>query len=145
MYDESKHVQVAGHGVAESGGAGTTTTVRWLPEFSKVTFEAVPDGNKLVLTDVIYHPQGDVDSPHTINIAEKNPDGTHRIIIQHAVPPEVTQQVHFHTGHVIEPKKEVIVFTDANPPVGQHFSVSLNGYLAILEQGKKRAKVDPGA
>jgi len=72
MYDESKHVQVAGHAVAESSGGGGAgmATVRWLPEFSKVTFEAVPDGNKLVLTDVIYHPQGDVDSPHTINIAE---------------------------------------------------------------------------
>jgi hypothetical protein len=49
---------------------------------------------------------------------------------------QVTQQVHFHTGHVIEPKKKVIIFTDADPPAGQHFSVSLNGYLAILERGK---------
>lgn len=136
MYDESKHRQVAGHAVAESGGAGTTTTARWLPEFSNVTFDAVPEGSKLVLTDVIYNPQGDVTSAHTINIAEKNPDGTHRIIVQYAVPPEATQQVHLHTGYVIEPKKEVIVFTDADPPAGQHFSVSLNGYLAILEQGK---------
>jgi hypothetical protein len=134
MYDESKHVQVSGHAVAESGGAGTTATVQWLPEFSMRVFTAVPKEQKLVLTDVLYNPQRDVDAPHTINVAEQNPDDTHRIIIQFIVPPGATQQVHFHTGHVIEPGKKVIVFTDANPPAGQHFSVALNGYLARLER-----------
>jgi hypothetical protein len=134
MYDESKHVQVSGHAVAVSGGAGTFATVQWIPEFSNVAFQAVPEGKKLVLTDVLYNPQRDVTAPHTINIAESNPDGTRRIIIQFAVPPEATQQVHFHTGHVIEPEKKVIVYTDANPPAGQHFSVSLNGYLARIQR-----------
>ncbi len=138
MYDESKHIQVTGSAVAVSGGAGTSDTVQWLPEFSNVVFEAVPRGKKLVLTDVLYNPQGDVQAPHTINVAEKNPDDTTRIIIQFIVPPGATQQTHFHTGHVIEPKKKVVVFTDANPPSGQHFSVSLNGYLAAT-------KVSPAA
>jgi hypothetical protein len=48
-----------------------------------------------------------------------------------------TQHIHFLTGHVIEPKKQVIVFTDANPPAGQHFSISINGYLAAVGATKK--------
>lgn len=130
MYDESKHIQVTGDAVAISGGAGTVATVKWLPESSNVVFEAVPKNKRLVLTDVIYNPQGDVSAPHTINIAEKYPDGATDIIIQFIVPPKATQQTHFHTGFVIEPEKKVVVFTDANPPAGQHFSISLNGYLA---------------
>ncbi len=138
MYDESKHTQVDGHAVAVSAGAGTTDTVQWLPEFSNTVFEAVPKDKKLVLTDVLYNPQGDVKKGHTVNIAEQNPDGTTRILIQFFVPPKATQQCHFHTGHVIEPKKKVIVFTDANPPAGEHYSVSLNGYLAAVKTMKAK-------
>jgi hypothetical protein len=130
MYDESKYVQVAGNAVAVSGGAGTVATVKWMSESSNLIFEEVPKKKKLVLTDVIYNPQGDVSAPHTINIAEKYIDGGPDIIIQFIVPPKATQQTHFHTGLVIEPEKKVVVFTDANPPAGQHFSISLNGYLA---------------
>ena len=133
MYDESKHTQVRGDAVAVSGGAGTQATVQWLPEFSNVSFETVPNNKKLVLTDVLYNPQGDVTAAHWINIAEKRPNGTTEIIIQFCVPPNATQQVHFHTGHVIEPGKSVVVYTDANPPSGQHFSVAINGYLAKLK------------
>lgn len=130
MYDESKHIQVAGNAVAVSGGVGTIATVKWMSESSNLIFEEVPKKKKLVLTDVIYNPQGDVSAPHTINIAEKYLDGGPDIIIQFIVPPKATQQTHFHTGLVIEPEKKVVVFTDANPPAGQHFSISLNGYLA---------------
>ena len=137
MYDEARHVQVAGHAVAESGGAGTVATVQWLPEFSNSVFQVVPAGKKLVLTDILYNPQRDVDAPHTINVAEMNPEGSRRIIIQFIVPPGATQQVHFHTGHVIEPGKQLVVYTDANPPAGQHFSVALNGYLARVRRGEK--------
>jgi hypothetical protein len=137
MYDESKHTQVTGTAVAVGGGAGTTDTVDWLPEFSSTVFQAVPNGKKVVLTDVTYNPQGDVNAAHTINVAEKNPNGTTAIIIQFVVPPHATQHIHFLTGHVIEPKKQVIVFTDANPPAGQHFSISINGYLAAVGATKK--------
>jgi hypothetical protein len=133
MYDESEHTQVAGNAVAVVGGAGVTATVEWLPEFSDRSFEVVPEGHKLILTDVIYNPQLDVTAPHRVNIAERWPDGAHRIIIQCFIPPEATQQIHFHTGHVIEPEKTVIVFTDLSLPEGEHISVDLNGYLARLD------------
>ena len=107
MYDESKHIQVAGNAVAVSGGAGTIATVKWMSESSNLIFEEVPKKKKLVLTDVIYNPQGDVSAPHTINIAEKYLDGGPDIIIQFIVPPKATQQTHFHTGLVIEPEKKV--------------------------------------
>ncbi|MGD1993785.1 MAG: hypothetical protein PVI59_11380 [Anaerolineae bacterium] len=135
MYDESRHIQVEGHAVAESGGAGTIATVQWLPEFSNSTFQVVPTGRKLILTDILYNPQRDVNAPHTINVAEMNPEGSRRIIIQFIVPPGATQQVHFHTGYVIEPGKKVVVYTDANPPAGQHFSIALNGHLARARRG----------
>jgi hypothetical protein len=134
MYDESEHTQVAGNAVAVVGGAAVTATVEWIPEFATRSFERVPDGHKLVLTDVIYNPHADVTAPHRVNIAKQWPDGTHRIIIQYSIPPRTTQQVHFHTGHVIEPEKTVIVFTDISEPEGEHISVDLNGYLARLEE-----------
>jgi len=98
MYNESKHTQVRGHAVAESGGAGTQSVVQWIPEFSNISFETVPNRKKLILTDVIFNPQGDVTAPHWINISEKRPNGSTEIIIQFNVPPNATQQIHFHTG-----------------------------------------------
>lgn len=129
MYDESKHTQVEGNAVAVSGGAGTVATVQWLPESSNSVFTKVPVRKRLIITDVLLNPQGDVNAPHTVNLAEKNPNGTQRIFFQFRVPAGATQQAHFHTGHVIEAGKEVVTFTDANPPAGQHFSVALNAYL----------------
>ena len=129
MYNESKHKQAEGDAVATSGGAGTVATVQWLPEASNTVFTKVPRGKRLIITDVVLNPQGDVTAAHTVNLAKKNPNGTHRIFLQFRVPPGATQQAHFHTGHVIEAGKEVITFTDANPPAGQHISVALNGYL----------------
>jgi len=87
-----------------------------------------------VLTDVIYNPQLDVTALHRVNIAERWPDGAHRIIIQYFIPLGMTQQIHFHTGHVIEPEKTVIVFTDLSEPEGEHITVDLNGYLARLDE-----------
>lgn len=129
MYDESKHTQAEGNAVAVSGGAGTVATVQWLPESSSSSFSKVPAGKRLIITDVLLNPQLDVASPHTVNLAEKNADGTQRIFFQFRVPPGATQQAHFHTGHVIEAGKSVVTFTDANPPAGQHFSLALNAYL----------------
>ncbi len=131
MYDESEHTQVQGNAVAVSGGAGSIATVDWLPESSMVVFTKVPAKKRLIITDVLLNPQGDVTAAHTVNLAEKYANGTHRIFFQFRVPAGATQQVHFSTGHVIESGKEVITFTDANPPAGQHFSVDLNAYLAI--------------
>lgn len=130
MYDESKHTQAEGNAVATSGGAGTVATVQWLPEASGGVFTKVPKGKRLIITDVLLNPQGDVSAAHTVNLAERNPNATSRIFFQFHVSPGATQQAHFHTGHVIEAGKEVITFTDANPPAGQHISVALNAYLA---------------
>jgi len=130
MYDESKHTQVQGNAVAVSG-TGTLASVRWLRESSNAVFIKIPAGKRLIITDVLLNPQGDVTAPHTVNLAEKHTDGTHRIFFQFRVPPGATQQVHFSTGHVIEAGKEVITFTGGNTPAGQHFTVDLNAYLAI--------------
>ena len=129
MYDESRHIQAEGSAVAVSGGAGTVATVQWLPEGSNAVFTKVPAGKRLIITDVVLNPQGDALAAHTVNLAEKNPNGTTRIFFQFRVQIGATQQAHFHTGHVIEAGKEVVTFTDANPPAGQHISVALNGYL----------------
>ncbi len=129
MYDESKHTQVLGDAVAVSG-AGKFVTVRWLPEASNITFAKIPSGKRLIITDVLLNPHGDMTAPHTVNLAVEYPKGTHRIFFQFRVPPGATQQAHFHTGYVIEAGKEVITFTDANPPEGQHISVDLNAFLA---------------
>ena len=129
MYDESKHIQVTGTAVAVSGGAGTTATVDWLPEASNTPFQTVTKGTKLILTDVIYDPQGDVNAPHTVNIAKHSAVGT-SIMFQWRVGAGVCEQVHYHTGHVIEAGKSVVVFTDANPPAGQHMSLFITGYVA---------------
>jgi hypothetical protein len=143
MYDESKHTQAYGFAVATSGGGGggPIATVSWLPEGSNTVFTNVPTGKRLIITDVMLYPQGDVKAVHTVNLAQKNPDGTHMIFFQFRVPPGAvvgaprrrffaTQQAHFLTGHVIWAGKEVITFTDAKPPAGQHISVALNAYLA---------------
>lgn len=135
MYDESKHTQVTGTAVAVSGGAGATATVDWLPEASNATFQTVAIGTKLVLTDVVYYAQGDVTAPHTVNIAERNPNGTTGIMFQWRVGKGASEQVHYQTGHVIEAGKSVVVFTDANPPAGQHISLSINGYVAKIPRG----------
>jgi hypothetical protein len=141
MYDESKHTQAYGYAVATSGGEGNVATMSWLPEGSNTVFTKVPTGKRLIITDVMLNPQGDVRAAHTVNLAGKNPDGTHLIFFQFRVPlgavvgaPRrrfiATQQAHFLTGHVIWAGKEVITFTDAKPPAGQHISVALSAYLA---------------
>jgi|SRR5215472_3840428 len=129
MYDESKHLQTEGNAVAVSGGAGTVATLQWLSSGSSGVFTKVPAGKTLTITDVLLNPQGDATAKHTVNLAEKNPNGSTRIFFQFHVPHGATQQAHFLTGHVIEAGKEVVTFTDANPPAGQHITVALNGYL----------------
>jgi hypothetical protein len=89
----------------------------------------VPHGKTLTITDILMYPQGDVTALHTINLAEQTPNGGTRIFFQFIVGHGATQQSHFLTGHVIRGGNEVITFTDANPPFGQHITLLLNGYL----------------
>jgi hypothetical protein len=128
MYDESKDVQVEGTAVAVSGGAGSVAMVQWLRGGSPAFFQ-VPHGKTLTITDVVMHPQGDVTAIHTINLAEQTPNGGARIFFQFFVGPGATKQSHFLTEHVIEAGNEVVTFTDANLPFGQHITLWLNGYL----------------
>ena len=92
-------------------------------------FTKVPKGKRLIITDVMLNPQGDATAPHWVNLAERTPNGTSRIFFQFRVPPGATQHAHFHTGFVIVAGKEVVTFTDANSPAGQHITVALNAYL----------------
>jgi hypothetical protein len=128
MYDESKHRQVEGNGVAVTGGVGSVTTLQWLRAGAVYFFE-VPAGKTLTITDVVLNPEGDLTVVHWLNLAEKSPNGATRIFFQFAVPPGATQQAHFLTGYVIEGGSEVVTFTSATPPAGQHIAVSLNGYV----------------
>lgn len=129
MYDESKHTQVSGTAVAQSGGAGSTSAIQWLPEGTNATFTKVPKGRKLVLTDIILEPQGSVTADHTVNLAEKSAGGT-RIFYQFNVGPGPTGQSHFHTGQVIVSGREVVAFTGAGTKAGQYISIFANAYLA---------------
>jgi hypothetical protein len=123
MYDERRDVQVDGTAVAVSGGLGSVAMVQWGFGLQ------VPHGKTLTITDVVMHPQGDVTAIHTINLAEQTPNGGARIFFQFFVGPGATKQSHFLTGHVIEAGNEVVTFTDANLPFGQHITLWLNGYL----------------
>lgn len=131
MYDESKHTQVTGTAVVVTGGGGNITTLSWLPERSLLAFQAVPARKKLVITDFVYMPQGDVTARHVINVAEQSGGGS-RIILQLFVNANAHTQSHFHTGFVIAPGNSVVAFTDANGPAGKHVSLTLNGYVAPL-------------
>jgi len=121
MYNESKHVQVTGTAVAITGGAANQATLTWLQERSTTTFQQVPTKKKLVITDFVYHPQGDVAATYTINIAESTTAGD-RIMLQLFVNANETTQGHFLTGFVVA--------------AGKHVSLTLNGYVAALSSAK---------
>ena len=131
MYDESKHTPVTGTAVVVTAGGGNSATLSWLPERSLASFQTVPAKSKLVVTDFVYIPQGDVSSRHIINIAEQSAGGS-RIIRQLFVNAKTHTQSHFHTGFVIAPGNSVVAFSDANGPAGKHVSLTLNGYVAPL-------------
>lgn len=73
MYDESKHTQAYGYAVATSGGEGNVATVSWLPEGSNTVFTKVPTGKRLIITDVMLNPQGDVRAAHTRESGREEP------------------------------------------------------------------------
>jgi len=137
MYDETRNTQVRGDAVAVSGGAASVATVNLTAELTLNPFQSVPNRVKLTITDVILYPQGDVTSPHTINLAEQFPNGTNRILLQLDVGPGHATQAHHHTGHVFGPKSKVIVYTDANGPANRHISITLTGYLGPVKAVKK--------
>jgi hypothetical protein len=133
MYDESKYLQVRGGGVVVTGGANTRTTVTWLQERGTGSFTQVPGNTRLIITDFVYLPQGDLTSRHVINIAES---GSGEIILRLFVDPNVSTQTHFLTGLVIGSGSTVTAFTDAAGTAGQHVTLYLVGYLARPLQQK---------
>jgi hypothetical protein len=135
MYNESKHVQVTGTAVAVTGGAANQATLTWLQERSITTFQQVPTKKKLVITDFVYHPQGDVAATYTINIAESTAAGD-RIMLQLFVNANESTQGHFLTGFVVASGSSVKAWTDANAAAGKHVSLTLNGYVAALGSAK---------
>ena len=139
MYDESKHVQVTGTGVAVTGGAANQATLTWLQERSTTAFQQVPTKKKLVITDFVYHPQGDVAARYTINIAEASTAGD-RIMLQLFVNANENTQGHFLTGFVVAPGSSVKAWTDANAAAGKHVSLTLNGYVAALKTASGGSK-----
>ena len=135
MYDESKHTQVTGTGVAVTGGGTSKVTLTWLQERSTTTFQQVPAQRKLVITDFVYYPQGDVAARYTINIAEATTTGD-RIMLQLFVNANEHTQGHFLTGFVVAPGSSVKAWTDANAASGKHVSLTLNGYVAPVTVNK---------
>lgn len=129
MFDETRHTQVRGDAVAVTGGGGVVAVVNLTSELTLNPFQDIPSGHKLTITDVFHFPQGDVKGRYTVNLAEKFPNGTDRILLQLVVNPGQVTQAHHHTGHVFGPKSKVVVFTDANGAAGKHISVTLTGYL----------------
>jgi hypothetical protein len=129
MYDESKYPQVRGTGVVVTGGAASKTTLSWQQERSAGSFTQVPANTRLIITDFVYMPQGDLTSNRVINVAEARGGGD-TIVLQLFVDPKATTQAHFLTGFVIGPGSTVTAFSDAGGPQGQHVSLTLIGYLA---------------
>jgi hypothetical protein len=127
MYDESKHLQVESNAVAVSN-IGSVTGLDWFGAVAGI-FDAVPPHKTLTITDVLLTPYGNVTAAHVVNLAEKSSGGAIRIFFQFYVPPGATQQAHFLTGHVIESGSQVVTFTAATPPFGEHIAIYLNGYL----------------
>jgi hypothetical protein len=138
MYNETRNTQLRGDAVAVSGGAATVATVNLTAELTLNPFQEVPKKTKLTITDVFLYPQGDVTARHTVNLSEKFPNGTDRILLQLDVGPGHVTQAHHHTGHVFGPKSKIIVYTDANGPANQHISVTLTGYLGPVKVVKKK-------
>ena len=140
MYDESKYLQVRGSGVVVTGGATTKTTVTWLQERGTGSFTQVPANTRLIITDFVYMPQGDLTSTHVINIAESG--GGDTIVLQLFVDPKANTQAHFLTGFVIGPGISVTAFTDAAGTAGQHVTLYLIGYLArpLQQRAARRRK-----
>ena len=87
MYDETRHTQVRGDAVAVTGGGGTIALVNLTEELTLNPFQEVPIRQKLTITDVFYYPQLDVTGPYTVNLAEKFPNGTDRILLQLNITP----------------------------------------------------------
>jgi hypothetical protein len=130
MFDETKHSQVHGAAVALSGGAGVAATVSWQEASNYLTaFQNIPARKRLMITDVLIHPQGSVKKKQTVNVAWQMAGGS-AIFLQVHVDPGVTAQVHYTTPEVGRSGESVMVFTDASGPANQHFSVTLVGYLA---------------
>ncbi|MFO1125794.1 MAG: hypothetical protein U1E25_11235 [Methylocystis sp.] len=127
MYDETRHTQVKGHGVAVGGGIQNQTTIAWQAERSVTTFKKVPSDKKLIITDFVYFPQGSVTSRLIVDAAELSTLGT-AIFLQLFVEPHVVTQAHFQTGFIIEPGNSVDCF--GTGPSTQHVTVTLLGYLA---------------
>lgn len=90
-------------------------------------FSTVPKGKKLIITDVVYHPQRRAIETITVNLAES--DRGNRIMFQIAVNPRESEVVNFCTGYVIDAGKSVKAYTDANAKDGQWVSLSISGYL----------------
>lgn len=90
-------------------------------------FSTVPKGKKLIITDVVYHPQRSATETITVNLAES--DHGNRIMFQIAVNPRESEVVNFCTGYVIDAGKSVKAYTDANAKDGQWVSLSVSGYL----------------
>jgi hypothetical protein len=94
IYEESKYLQVRGAGVVVRGGATSKTTVTWIQERSTGTFTKVPANTRLIITDFVYLPQGDLTSNHVINVAETIGGGD-TVILQLFVDPGTNTQAHF--------------------------------------------------
>ena len=94
---------------------------------SRGTFTDVPKGKKLVLTDVVYHPQLSVKEDITVNLLETSRGSN--IMFQIKVSPAKSEVVSLCSGYSIESGKRVKASTDANAKDGQYISVSVTGYL----------------
>ena len=123
---------VRGHGRAISSlkppGEQFTLSASNAPQRS---FNVVPAGKQLVLTDVMYIAQGSVRQDVTVNIGDAHPaDQTHSILFQVRISPGESDEVHLCSGYVIPSGHALVAFTNAAIEPEQYVSVSVTGYLA---------------
>jgi hypothetical protein len=94
---------------------------------SEKSFNVIPEGKKLILTDVVYNPQGSVKQNITVNLSESGQGNS--IMFQIKVSPDKSEVVNFCSGYTIDSGKSVKAYTDTNAKDGQYISISVTGYL----------------
>jgi hypothetical protein len=97
---------------------------------SRVSFTTIPNAKSFILTDIVYHTQGSVVQPLTVNIADADPvTGKQSILVQVHLGPGQSEDIHFCTGYVIPAGHAVSAFTNAGLEREQYVSISITGYL----------------
>lgn len=122
---------IRGHGRAISSQAPPGEKFSLIASDSpRMSFMTIPSGKRFILTDIVYHTQGSVIQPLTVNIADADPiTEKHSILVQVHLGPGQSEDVHFCTGYVIPAGHWLTAFTNAGLEKEQYVSISITGYL----------------